>query len=88
MVAEGKIDTDRVKVVWTTPGYVDYVWTARKSVSPTFREKFKGAFLKLDGSNETHRSVLALQGAKKFVPASASDFDIIESVGTSTGLLK
>jgi phosphonate transport system substrate-binding protein len=88
MVAAGKIDTARVKVIWTTPAYVDYVWTARNTVSEVLRNKFRAAFLALDPSNPEHKKVLALQGAQKFVAASAGDFDAIEEVARSVGMLK
>ena len=88
LIAQGKVDTTRVKVIWTTPGYVDYVWTARKGISAELQEKFKQAFLALDNKEEKHRTVLALQDATRFVNASPADFNAIERVARSTGLLK
>lgn len=87
LVREKKIDPDKVVVFWTTPPYVDYVWTARKEVDPDLREKFTQAFLSLDATVPEHAEVLALQGAKKFVPASPSDFDVLEKVARGVGLL-
>lgn len=83
-----KVDRAKVKVIWTTPEYVDYVWTARKELSPALVKKFGDAFLALDANNPEHKAVMALQGAKKFVTAHPEDFDLIEKVGRSTGLLK
>lgn len=83
-----KVDTKKVKVVWTTPGYVDYVWTARSAIHLKLRKKFTKAFLGLDSKNPLHQKVLKLQGAKKFVKAQAKDFDAIEKVALSTGLLR
>ena len=85
---EKKIDTAKVKVFWTTPGYVDYVWTARKAVPEDVRKKFADAFLKLDKSKPEDAKILALQDAKKFVAGSPKDFDAVEKVALSTGLLK
>jgi phosphonate transport system substrate-binding protein len=85
---EKTIDSAKVKVFWTTPGYVDYVWTARKAVPEDVRKKFTDAFLSLDMSKPDDAKVLQLQDAKKFVPASPSDFDAVEKVALSTGLLK
>jgi phosphonate transport system substrate-binding protein len=87
MVREKKVDTDKVILFWTTPPYVDYVWTARKEMSPELREKFKQAFLALDASVPEHAAVLELQGAAKFVPADPSDFDTLEQVARGVGLL-
>jgi phosphonate transport system substrate-binding protein len=87
LTKDNKVDTSKVKVIWTTPGFVDYVWTARKDVDPKLRDAFTKAFLELDPANPEHAAVLKLQGAKKFVPASPADFDAIEQVARSTGLL-
>lgn len=83
-----KIDTAKVKVVWTTPGYVDYIWTAREAVPEEIRNKFRDSFLNLDASKPADAKVLALQDAKKFVAASPADFEAVEKVAISTGLLK
>lgn len=88
MVEEGKVDTSKVKVVWTTPPYVDYVWAAGKDVPEDIQKKFTEAFLTLDGSKEADKAVLALQDAERFVPAKPDDFDAVEKVARSTGLLQ
>lgn len=88
MLADGKVDAKKVKLVWTSPEYVDYVWAARKGLSPEIVAKFKDAFLNLDSSVPEQKAVLDLQGATVFVAASQSDFDSIEEVARETGLLK
>lgn len=88
MLSTGKVDPSKVKVVWTTPEYVDYVWAARKGISPQLKEKFATAFLNLDAARPAERQVLEIQGAQQFVRANPKDFDTIEQVARSTGLLK
>lgn len=88
LLNSNKVDMTKVKAIWTTPSFVDYVWTARKDLPTDTVKKFAAAFLTLDASNPAHRAVLDLQGAKKFVPAHEEDFLVIEQVGRSTGLLK
>ncbi|RMH39952.1 MAG: putative selenate ABC transporter substrate-binding protein [Deltaproteobacteria bacterium] len=88
MVKEGSVDTHKVKVIWTTPPYVDYVWTARADVPEDIRRAFADTFLSLDPKNPEHAPVLERMGATKYVPASPSDFDAIEQVAKSIGLLK
>lgn len=83
-----KVDLSKIKVIWTTPEYVDYVWAARKDMPPDLVKKFANAFLKLTPAKADDAAVLKLQGANKFVPASVEDFAVIEQVGRSTGLLK
>lgn len=88
MVREKKVDTAKVKVIWTTPGYVDYVWTARTAVGDELRKRFTEAFLSLSPDNPKHKNVLDLQGAQKFVTANKTDFDDIEKVARALQLLK
>lgn len=88
LLDNNKVDLSKVKPIWTTPPFVDYVWAARKDLPPETVKKFATAFLTLDASKPAERAVLDLQGAKKFVPAHEEDFTIIEQVGRSTGLLK
>jgi phosphonate transport system substrate-binding protein len=88
MLAESKFDATKIKLVWTSPEYVDYVWAVRKGVEPKLAAKFKKAFLNLDPNVPEEKAVLDLQGAKVFVAANQSDFDSIEKVARDTGLLK
>ena len=88
MLENKKVDPAKVKVIWTTPEYVDYVWAARKDLSPELVQKFAKAFLELDASRAADKIVLDIQGAKKFVRANPNDFDTVEKIARSTGLLK
>ncbi len=88
MVKEGKVDSSKVTLLWETPAYVDYVWTARSSVPEATRTKFSNAFLSLDPKNPLHKKVLDRMGANSYVPAKSSDFDAIESVARAIGMLK
>lgn len=88
MSEQGAVDADRVEVIWTTPGYVDYVWTARAAVPEPTRRAFADTFLHLDPDDPTHAAVLERMGARKYVPASPRDFDAIEAVARKVGLLR
>lgn len=88
MIKEHQVDTNKVKVIWTTPQYCDYVWTARKGLSPEIVQKFAKSFLTLDDNRPEDQKVLEVQGAKKFVRADPKDFAVVEQVARSTGLLK
>jgi phosphonate transport system substrate-binding protein len=92
LVRENKVDTTKVKVIWTTPAYVDYLWVANKNVSNELRERFVQAFLELSPENAEHLKlkVLGLWGAKKFgfFPARNEDYEVVEQVGRAIGLIK
>ena len=88
LLENNKVDKSKVVEIWTTPEYVDYVWAARKDLPPQLMEKFAKAFLALDVSHPADKQVLDIQGAQQFVRANPQDFDVIEQVARSTGLLK
>lgn len=84
-VEEGKIDTNKVKVVWTTPTYPDYQWTIRGDVDARygegFKEKVRDVLL-----NMKDEDLLASFPRKSFVPASNDDYAPIERTGKAIGL--
>jgi phosphonate transport system substrate-binding protein len=78
----------KVRVLATTPTYYDYNWTVRPGLDPALTKKLADAFLKLDPSNPSHKDIMALQRASRFVPTKSSNYDGIESAGKSAGLIK
>jgi len=87
-VAEGKVDTTRVKVFYTTPGYFDYNWTVHADMPAVQREKLSKAFLALDRHSAQGREILDLQRATRFIPTKADNYKGIEQAARSAGLLK
>ena len=87
LVEEKRVNTAKVKVIWTTPPYYDYNWTVRGDLDPALVSKLAAAFLKLDPKNPEHRELLALQRASKFVPTRPENYKGIEAAARSAGLL-
>jgi len=88
LVAAGKVDTDKVKVIATTPPYFDYNWTVRGTLDPALRDKLKAAFLALDPANPEHKAILDLQAASRFIETKADNYQGIEEAARAAGLLK
>lgn len=88
LVADGRVDPNKVKVFYTTPGYFDYNWTVRKDMDPGLRDKLTQAFLNLNPRDPDHKVILDLQRTLKFVPTRTENYDSIEQVARSAGLLK
>ncbi len=88
LVREKKVDTGKVRVIWTTPPYYDYNWTVRGDLDPAIVKKLTAAFLKLDARNPAHKELLDLQRASKFVPTRPENYKGIEAAARSAGLLK
>ncbi|HEY1059443.1 MAG TPA: putative selenate ABC transporter substrate-binding protein [Limnobacter sp.] len=87
-VEEKKVDTNKVRVIYTTPEYYDYNWTVNSSVSPEVRKKLVDAFLSLDKSTPEGKEILELQRASKFIPTKAENYAGIEKAARAAGLLK
>ena len=88
LVQEGKVDTTKVKVFWTTPAYVDYNWTVRGDLDRQLVSRIARAFLNLDYNNPEHRPILDLQRAKAYVLAREDDFAGIVAAAKAAELLQ
>ena len=88
LVAADKVDTDKVRVIATTPPYYDYNWTVRGNLDAELQEKIKAAFLVLDPANPEHKAILDLQSASRFIETRAENYQGIEEAARAAGLLK
>jgi phosphonate transport system substrate-binding protein len=86
-VAEGKVDTGRVHVFFTTEPFHDYNWTVRAGLPPVLREQLRQAFLDLNADTAEGKEILALQRASRFVPTRPENYRRIEAAARSAGLL-
>lgn len=83
-----KVDINKVQVFWTTPPYVDYVWTVRAGVDKGTIDKITKAFLKLDYSKPDDKKLLDLHRTKGYIPAKDEDWKSVEEAAVAAGLLK
>lgn len=75
MIKDGRVDKNRVRVIYTSKPFVDYVYVARKGMSDAERDKFSAALLALkEGKND---EVLKLLRATKFVKANDGEYSAI-----------
>jgi len=88
LVETKKVDLNKITVFWTTPPYVDYVWTARSDLDPGLRERITQAFLKLKYDNPEHKKLLDLHRTKGYIKAQDEDWKGTEEAAISAGLLK
>ena len=88
LVQTKKIDLSKVNVFYTTPSYVDYVWTARGDLDKGIQDKIIAAFLKLDYANPEHRKLLDLHRTKKYIRANDADWKATEDAALAAGLIK
>ena len=88
LVETKKVDTNKVQIFWTTPPYVDYVWTVRAGVDMGTADKITKAFLKLDYNKPDDKKLLDLHRTKGYIAAKDEDWKGIEEAALAAGLLK
>ena len=89
LVKEGKVDPAKVRVLWTTPAFVDYVWAARKDLEPAIQKKLAEALLTLDPANAEDKKVLDLLAANtKYVAVDVAAYAPLRDAAIREGLLK
>ena len=88
LVREGRVDTEKVRVIWTTPPYPDYNWTVRAGLDPDLVRRIQRAFLELDEANPEHRAILELQRTQGYVEADNDMFAPIEEAARRAGLIQ
>jgi phosphonate transport system substrate-binding protein len=86
-VADGRVDTGKVKVFYTTPPYHDYNWSVHADMPVALREKLTQALLSLSRDDPQGKEILDLQRATRFVPTKAENYKGIEAAARSAGLL-
>lgn len=87
LVANKKVDTDKVVVFYTTPTYVDYVWTVRGGLDNAMVEKIAKALLKLDYNKPEEKKLLDLHRTKGYIPAKDEQWKSLEDAALITGLI-
>ena len=90
-VAEGDVDTSRVREVARSPAYVDYHWVASPEIDETYGEgttdRIVDALLTMDEAGPEAQRVLALFEGDSFVAADDDDYARIEAVARELGLI-
>ena len=91
-VKDGRVNTEKVTVIWRTPEYVDYHWVVRPNLDQRFGAGFTGrlreAILAIQPTTPRQATILELFAAKRFIPAEASQYEPIERVGRELGKIR
>jgi phosphonate transport system substrate-binding protein len=85
-LAAGKIDTNKVNVIWETPAYPDYQWTIRAGVDTKFgkgfADKVQAVLLNMNSPE-----LLNSFPRSSFVNATNKDFEPVLTVAKKIGLI-
>ena len=85
-LANGKVDLNKVSVIWETPAYPDYQWTIRGDVDSAFGAGFSDKVTAaLIGMKDPE--LLKSFPRQSFIPADNLDYQPIEDVAKAIGLI-
>ena len=87
LVADKKVDVEKVKVIFTTPPYYDYNWSVHADMPAALRDKLAAALLALNKGSAEGKEILELQRATRFIPSKAENYKGIEAAARSAELL-
>ncbi len=91
-VKNGKVDPNKVKVIWKTPPFGNYHWVVRPNLDQRFGKgfttKLQKFILGLTPTSERQKNILELFAAKRFIPALESQYQPIEEVGRQLGKIR
>jgi phosphonate transport system substrate-binding protein len=85
LIDGGQIDKTKVRVFFTTPSFVDYVWVARKDVAKADQDALSNAFLSLKEPGDD--KILSILRGTSFVRADDSEYATLRAVATQLKLL-
>ena len=87
MLADGRISADTCRVVWTTPDYADYNWTAHPALDERFGEGTLARVQEILLALEDPTLLDALQRPEGLIEAENADYAGIEMVARKLGFL-
>ncbi|UAA37124.1 phosphate/phosphite/phosphonate ABC transporter substrate-binding protein [Paraneptunicella aestuarii] len=80
MHLDGRIDPTKIRVIWRSPSYQDYVWAVQPTMGEDLINKIRDAFLKLSYSNEKDKQLLNDMSAHHYVPVGNADFSVLSQI--------
>jgi phosphonate transport system substrate-binding protein len=87
LTTNGKVDPAKVRVFWTTPPFLDYVWVARKGLDANLAQAIADAFLALGASDPQQKQILESLSATRYVRADDASYDNLRLAAQQAGLL-
>ncbi len=86
-VAEGETDPEKVRVIWRTPGYADYNFTAHPELETRygagFTDRLQRALIEMDDAD-----LLSAFPRRALIPARNEDFEAIRTLARDLGFIR
>ena len=89
-VDNGRVDGSKVHEFYTTPDYFDYNWTVRPELDQVYGEGFTARLGRalLDLSPQEHGEILDLFNTNSFIESNNGNYEEIEAVARSLGIVR
>ena len=87
MVAEGKLDPKKCKIIWVTPTYADYNWTVHPSVETTYGAGFSNKIQAALISVTDPGLLKAMSREEGMIAASNEDFAAVAELAKDLGFI-
>lgn len=77
--AAGRIDPNKVEVLWTTPGFDHCMFDALPTLEKGKIERFSSALFAMSWDDPEHRRILELEGLKRWMPPRETGYDSLRA---------
>ena len=81
------IDTNELKVFWSSPGYSHCCFTARPEVDPAEAAQVTAALVSVDGRDDAGRAVLKAEACDRLLRGIQDGWDLVEAAAIAEGLI-
>lgn len=75
----GRIDSEKIDVAWTSPGFDHCMFDARPMLDPAKIDGFKSALFAMRWDNPEHRRLLELEGLKEWLPPRETGYESLRA---------
>jgi len=86
-VAAGRIDRQKLRIFWTSPGYCHCNFTARADFPAETAERFTRVMLAMDYQKPEHKRIMDLEGLTRWVPGKTEGYQELENEARELNLL-
>ena len=86
-VAAGRIDPQKLRIFWTSPGYCHCNFTARADFPAELAQRFTQAILAMDYQKPGHKKIMDLEGLTRWVPGRTEGYRELEEAARALEVL-
>ena len=83
----GRVDSSKVEVLWTTPGFDHCMFDALPTLPKEKLEGFRRALFAMRWENPAHRKLMELEGLREWVPPREEGYQSLVAALTTAGEL-